>query len=805
LNIIMAISCIALLSVRCKALRDKLSVLSLGFGDAEEEMFAKELGKSAAKPMVVCFAIGQTGTLVAMFALFRGVEFGSETLPRSYAIAHWGAIFLTFMGTIAFGVACVDIVKRRKNPELLGTHLETVTVVLGGGYTLIVPLMFPFFGAKFWGHLLGDSQLLEEAAAIEIHHRFADQVIIAQDACLTAGCLLLRVRMSKAWVILVAALVSYPSILAISGSPNENIQTDVYTVVLLLFLVVFAFGGKYLNEKSERNRWSANRALQYDLDTSTISLAEKNRSLAMLQKFMEVVCGVVRSVRLDPLGEFIEPSEAFTEMFGDAADLFSCAVDDEHGRLRRFMEQCQRAQEGMCEKIDVTMRGTGGAKLECSVCYAKTGLGTALVGITIHRVTDPMTEEEEDTRAFRFSGISSVDTEDLVSLDVVFPVEALSDASSRARLASVAVRLPGSAESESEGADGRSTSSARTFRSTVSVGKVSDGGARLMLTLSKLTLLDFLGTSEAKVAVDWASYEVLPGDLGPRTALASGSYGEVYTSTYAATPVAIKVVKGRDNATCDGADLSLRREVDAWTDLSLRREIGLLLQLRHPHIVVMIGVLRDGPAGLCIVTEFCRGGHVRAFFGKLSPVSAVTIVIQVAQAVTYIHMRSVVHRDIKPENVLLLTKSLTRVHAKLADFGQSKFDTSGTGAKTPHVMGTLAHIAPEVPAGQYGIPADIYALGTCAYECIAGRMPYSTAEIQTAMAKAGAKITLANVRETIQFMANEGRTPDIVPAEAVMPGVAQILRACWNTDVAQRPRAAEVCAHLTDVLKAYTT
>jgi serine/threonine protein kinase len=98
--------------------------------------------------------------------------------------------------------------------------------------------------------------------------------------------------------------------------------------------------------------------------------------------------------------------------------------------------------------------------------------------------------------------------------------------------------------------------------------------------------------------------------------------------------------------------------------------------------------------------------------------------LQLCEALAYVHAHGLVHRDLKPANVMVDDDRRVR----LMDFGLAKFlaasdaDVTGSG----HVVGTYRYMAPEQLLGEkLDARADLYALGVVVYELLTGRVPFS--------------------------------------------------------------------------------
>ncbi|KAA5833490.1 serine/threonine-protein kinase [Saccharopolyspora hirsuta] len=151
----------------------------------------------------------------------------------------------------------------------------------------------------------------------------------------------------------------------------------------------------------------------------------------------------------------------------------------------------------------------------------------------------------------------------------------------------------------------------------------------------------------------------------------------------------------------------------------LRNEGVLLTQFTHPHLVRGYEIVQTAePARPVVITETLPG-HTLSYLidehGRLRPIDAAVLGIQLCSVLTYLHRRGWVHLDVKPSNIVEVGG-----RAVLLDLSLSCRIGERSSA------GTFDYLSPEQAAGEEMTPAaDTWGLGITLYEALSGTTPWA--------------------------------------------------------------------------------
>lgn len=166
------------------------------------------------------------------------------------------------------------------------------------------------------------------------------------------------------------------------------------------------------------------------------------------------------------------------------------------------------------------------------------------------------------------------------------------------------------------------------------------------------------------------------------------------------------------------------------------RETKIVGRLHHPGIVTIFDYgqdpeLRRGDDPFepgrtyFYVMEYLDGQPLAQMMrerGVIPDIEAVSIAVDVAEALQIAHDQGVIHRDIKPSNIFIRENG----QAVLLDFGIAKTSSPGL-TRQGQILGTPSYLAPE-RLREKEVPldgrADLFSLGVLLYTMLTGEAPF---------------------------------------------------------------------------------
>jgi serine/threonine protein kinase len=243
-------------------------------------------------------------------------------------------------------------------------------------------------------------------------------------------------------------------------------------------------------------------------------------------------------------------------------------------------------------------------------------------------------------------------------------------------------------------------------------------------------------------------------------------------------------------------------------------ELRVLSKLQHPNIVSIVSACTK-PPHYCMTMPLCAQGSIAdaIYVHKKSFTWAQKqcIILQLAEALNYVHSHSILHRDIKSQNILLKDDSAVLLtDFELADSIAAIHEGELASGRTRQgrTIGTLVTMAPEILLNRgvntkkdfvYTFSSDVYAFAVTANEIVAGVMPYSdqftsNVNVHTVLDMNYSTHTLAAA------IAGDHLRPNV--ATQCPPEFAQLIARCWYPAPASRPSFHEIIISLKQMSSA---
>ncbi|XP_062145473.1 LEAF RUST 10 DISEASE-RESISTANCE LOCUS RECEPTOR-LIKE PROTEIN KINASE-like 1.1 isoform X2 [Alnus glutinosa] len=255
----------------------------------------------------------------------------------------------------------------------------------------------------------------------------------------------------------------------------------------------------------------------------------------------------------------------------------------------------------------------------------------------------------------------------------------------------------------------------------------------------------------------------------------------------------------------DGREVAVKRlyEHNYRRVAQFMNEVEILTRLRHKNLVSLYGCTSHRSRELLLVYEYIPNGTVadhihgeRATPGSPTWATRMSIAIETASALSYLHASEIIHRDVKTNNILLDNNFCVKV----ADFGLSRlFPTDVTHVSTAP-QGTPGYVDPEYhQCYQLTTKSDVYSFGVVLIELLSSLPAVD-------MARHRHEINLANlaINKIEKSAFHELIDPHLgfesdKEVERMTISVAQLAFQCIQQDKETRPCMDEVLEALKQI------
>ena len=198
--------------------------------------------------------------------------------------------------------------------------------------------------------------------------------------------------------------------------------------------------------------------------------------------------------------------------------------------------------------------------------------------------------------------------------------------------------------------------------------------------------------------------------------LGIGSYGAVYEAKCGELFCAAKILH----------PTIVPRGTRNWITDKFEQECNFLSNIRHPHIVLSLGVTTDPESGLKVLLMELMDESLTKFLEQSEKPLPYHIQVKLCHDITlalvFLHSNEIIHRDLSSNNVLLIAGS----RAKITDFGMSCLANVGPHM-TPFTQcpGPQVYMPPEALKVRpvYTQKLDCFSFGVVGLQIMTGLFP----------------------------------------------------------------------------------
>ena len=179
-----------------------------------------------------------------------------------------------------------------------------------------------------------------------------------------------------------------------------------------------------------------------------------------------------------------------------------------------------------------------------------------------------------------------------------------------------------------------------------------------------------------------------------------------------------------------------KQELIEVLEQKFEKEARSLFEMRHNNIVRVTDIFSEHGTTYYAM-DYIDGPTVSQLIkaspnGRIAEETAITMFLQLCDAMKYVHRKKMLHLDIKPNNIIV-QKTENDERVVLIDFGVAKQYDEVNGENTSTLSGQSPGYSPieqlENRVQHFKPATDIYALGATYYKMVTGKNPPTTSDL----------------------------------------------------------------------------
>ncbi|KAJ7878757.1 kinase-like domain-containing protein [Mycena olivaceomarginata] len=252
-----------------------------------------------------------------------------------------------------------------------------------------------------------------------------------------------------------------------------------------------------------------------------------------------------------------------------------------------------------------------------------------------------------------------------------------------------------------------------------------------------------------------------------------GGFADIWKGLVRGQGVCVKIMRIFEDSNVEAVLKEFAREAVIWR------------QLCHPNVLPFFGIYYLDNR-LCLVSPWMEYGNVLKFLAVKKPTNPerLSLILDVALGLQYLHERKIIHGDLKGLNILVTPSR----RACIADFGVCSITNAMTVRFTHTTVtaraSTARYQAPELFRGESEnhLGSDVYAFACVCHEIMTEKVPFH--ELPNDM--------------TVMFKVLGGHRPSrpLSCSATALDGLWELMQKCWEERAQMRPTATEIVERL---------